>query len=327
MSYQAVIRNSGGALVTNQAVGVKISILQGSPSGTLIYQEIYNPNPQTNENGLLALEIGGGIPLTGTFSTIDWASGPYFFKTETDPTGGTSLTITGTSQLLSVPYSLHAKTAESITGTITETDPVFGESVANGIKGVDIDNWNNKLDTEVDGSVTNEIQTLSITGNDLSIVGGNTVLLPAKVTIVSNAVDASIVTSMNPIINRLVSSGVLQLRSTVIGPSRVYVNVTVPSSINSIAQKLESVTIAYKTRNLLSYINSTRILTGILGGVTSKIYDTTDIMSTSWTTYTVTDLTPDPIVGSVLVKLEVQHGGIGYDYDIEIGTITITLTD
>jgi hypothetical protein len=111
MSYQAVIRNSSGVLVINQGVGIKISILQGTPTGTLIYQEIYNPNAQTNANGLVSIEIGGGIPLTGTFSTINWANGPYYLKTETDPTGGTNYTISGTSQLLSVPYALHAKTA------------------------------------------------------------------------------------------------------------------------------------------------------------------------------------------------------------------------
>ena len=111
MSYQCVVRNASGALVTNQSVGIKISILQGTPSGTVIYSETYSPNPQTNANGLVTIEIGGGTPVTGTFSAINWASGPYFLKTETDPTGGTSYTITGTSQLLSVPYALHAKTA------------------------------------------------------------------------------------------------------------------------------------------------------------------------------------------------------------------------
>lgn len=113
MSYQCVIRNASGVLVTNQSVGIRISILQGTTTGTTVYLETYNPNPQTNANGLISLEIGGGMPITGTFSTINWASGPYFLKTETDPTGGTNYTIMGTSQLLSVPYALHAKTAEN----------------------------------------------------------------------------------------------------------------------------------------------------------------------------------------------------------------------
>ena len=128
ISYQAVIRNSSDALVTNTQIGMKISILQGSISGTLVYEEIYNPNPSTNANGLVNIEIGGGVPLFGTFATIDWSAESYYIKTETDLTGGTNYSITGTSQLLSVPYALHAKTAETVIGeiTITETDPIFG---------------------------------------------------------------------------------------------------------------------------------------------------------------------------------------------------------
>ncbi len=70
MNYQAVIRNSSNALVTSSPVGIRISILQGSPTGTEVYKEIYNPNPQTNTNGLVTLEIGGGIPLIGTLQEL-----------------------------------------------------------------------------------------------------------------------------------------------------------------------------------------------------------------------------------------------------------------
>ncbi|MDD3860465.1 MAG: FISUMP domain-containing protein [Bacteroidales bacterium] len=123
MSYQAVIRNTSDALVTDTEIGMQISILQGSTIGTAVYVETQTPT--TNANGLVSIEIGAGTVLNGDFATIDWANGPYFIKTETDPAGGTSYTITGTSQLLSVPYALHAKTAEMLTGGITETDPVF----------------------------------------------------------------------------------------------------------------------------------------------------------------------------------------------------------
>jgi uncharacterized protein (TIGR02145 family) len=111
MSYQCVVRNSSGGLVTNQSVGIRISILQATTTGTVVYQETYNPNPQTNANGLLSIEIGGGLPIIGTFSTINWGSGPYFLKTETDPSGGTNYEIVGTSQLLSVPYAMYSRTA------------------------------------------------------------------------------------------------------------------------------------------------------------------------------------------------------------------------
>ena len=150
MSYQAVIRNSSDQLVTNQVVGMQISILQGTVSGEAVYIETHNPT--TNANGLVSIEIGGGTLVSGSFSSIDWSNGPFFIKTETDPTGSTNYTITGTSQLLSVPYALHAKTAENITGTISETDPVFATSIAKGITGTDTANWNDKLSsyTETD---------------------------------------------------------------------------------------------------------------------------------------------------------------------------------
>jgi len=116
ISYQAVVRDVSNNLLVNQQVGLRVSILSGSVNGTEVYREIYNPNPETNDNGLITLEIGTGIPLTGIFNTIDWADGPYFLKTEIDPTGGTNYTIVGTSQLLSVPYAFHARTAESLVG-------------------------------------------------------------------------------------------------------------------------------------------------------------------------------------------------------------------
>ena len=141
MSYQAVIRNSSDQLVTNQTVGMQISILQSSTSGTVVYVETQTPT--TNANGLVSLEIGSGTVVSGDFATIDWANGPYFIKTETDPAGGVSYTITGTSQLLSVPYALHAKTAETVTGGITETDPTFTSSQAANITATDITNLGN----------------------------------------------------------------------------------------------------------------------------------------------------------------------------------------
>ena len=113
MSYQAVIR-SGGLLVTSQDVGVRISILKGSNPTRYIYEETHLS--RTNENGLVSLEIGTGTTLIDDFTAIDWTNGPYFIKTETDPTGGTNYTIEGTSQLMSVPYALYAKTASSING-------------------------------------------------------------------------------------------------------------------------------------------------------------------------------------------------------------------
>ena len=113
MSYQAVVRDGSNNLVKNTSVGIQISILQGSASGAPIYVETHTPT--SNANGLITIEIGGGTFVSGSFATIDWSDGPYFVKTETDPAGGTSYSITGTSQLLSVPYALYAKNSGSST--------------------------------------------------------------------------------------------------------------------------------------------------------------------------------------------------------------------
>ncbi len=112
ISYQAVIRNSSDQLIANTQVGMQISILQGSVDGTPVYTEIQTPT--TNANGLVSVEIGTGT-TSDDFSAIDWSSGTYFIKTETDPAGSTGYSISGTSQLLSVPFAFHAKTAENIT--------------------------------------------------------------------------------------------------------------------------------------------------------------------------------------------------------------------
>jgi uncharacterized protein (TIGR02145 family) len=119
MSYQAVIRNNSNTLVTNSAVGMRISILQTSPSGTAVYVE--TQTPITNANGLASIEIGGGTLVSGNFATINWANGPYFIKTETDPNGGTNYSITGTSQLLSVPYAFYSKTTSSSVSAAGDT--------------------------------------------------------------------------------------------------------------------------------------------------------------------------------------------------------------
>lgn len=110
-SYQAVIRNASSNLVTNTSIGMQISILQGSSSGTSVYTERHFPT--SNINGLVTIEIGSGLVVSGNFSTINWASGPYFIKNETDLNGGANYTIIGTSQLLSVPYALYAETSGS----------------------------------------------------------------------------------------------------------------------------------------------------------------------------------------------------------------------
>ena len=113
ISYQAVVRDATNATVANQVVGMQISILQDGTlenPGSAVYVETQTPT--TNANGLLSIYIGAGTAVTGTFSGIAWSDVPHYIKIEIDPSGdNTNYTITGTTQLVSVPFALYAKTA------------------------------------------------------------------------------------------------------------------------------------------------------------------------------------------------------------------------
>ena len=106
-NYQGVAKNADG--VITGSVGLQLSILQGSTSGSVIYRERHFPN--TNSSGVFNVEVGTGTIVSGTFPDIDWSEGPYFLKTELDPTGGSSYVDLGTSKFVSVPYALYAETS------------------------------------------------------------------------------------------------------------------------------------------------------------------------------------------------------------------------
>lgn len=158
ISYQAIIRNNSNALVASTQVGMQISILQTSSMGGITPVYVETQTPTTNINGLVSLQVGAGTVVSGAFSTINWANGPFYIQTDTDLTGGTNYSITGSSQLLSVPYALFAKTV----GTITEADPIFAASAANGITATNISDWNNKQNVLTAGS------GISISGTTIS---------------------------------------------------------------------------------------------------------------------------------------------------------------
>lgn len=111
-SFQSVVRDAQNNIVSNSNVGVRMSILHGSSTGTIVYMETHNA--VTNQNGLFTIEVGNGVVQNGGFSNINWGSGPYYSKTEIDPLGGTNYTITGISQMLSVPYALYAKNSGNL---------------------------------------------------------------------------------------------------------------------------------------------------------------------------------------------------------------------
>src|ERR1041385_6099907 len=105
-NYQAVARDGSGNPISEKGIAVKTSIVDGSAGGTVIFSESFTPT--TTKQGLFSIQIGSGTVVTGAFSNIVWDASPKFLKVEIDPAGGSSFTLLGTSQLLSVPYALAA---------------------------------------------------------------------------------------------------------------------------------------------------------------------------------------------------------------------------
>ncbi|MDC1362229.1 DUF1566 domain-containing protein [Crocinitomicaceae bacterium] len=128
--YQAVVRDAGNTILNNQAVGMQIEILQGGISGTPVYTESFTPT--TNTYGLVNLEIGTGT-TSDDFTIIDWANDTYFIRTSIDVTGGSSYSEMGTSQLMSVPYAMYAKTSGNGAGPIGPQGPAGADGIDGAI--------------------------------------------------------------------------------------------------------------------------------------------------------------------------------------------------
>lgn len=119
MSFQAVARDANGNALSEKTVAIKVEVLQGSTSGTVVYGETHRS--ATAKNGVVNLQIGQGTATDGTFAGIDWSRSPYFLRISMDTNGGTSYKEVATSQMLSVPYALYAEKA----GSVKEEVPDF----------------------------------------------------------------------------------------------------------------------------------------------------------------------------------------------------------
>jgi len=159
-NYSAVARNAAGQPIATTTIGIQITILQTSPLGVAQYSENHFVN--TDAFGLFNLVIGAGAVQSGSMATIDWSNDNYYLKVGMDASGGTNFLTMGTTQLLSVPYALYAKSAGTVSGGANETDPIFGSSVASGISAVDTANWNNKQNQLIAGS------NITINGNTIN---------------------------------------------------------------------------------------------------------------------------------------------------------------
>jgi hypothetical protein len=113
-NYSAVARNAAGQPIATTTIGIQITVLKTSPTGASQYSENHFVN--TDAFGLFNIVIGAGAVQSGSMATIDWSNDNYYLKVGMDATGGTNFLTMGTTQLLSVPYAMYAKSAGSVGG-------------------------------------------------------------------------------------------------------------------------------------------------------------------------------------------------------------------
>ena len=177
-NYQAVARDASGTPITNQTVRFRISIHRASPTGEVAYAEMHAPT--TNRFGLANLAIGQGEALTGTLADVQWGQDTHFLEIEFDPKGGHNFLAMGTTQMLSVPYALHATSVTNDQVDDADADPtneIQFLRMAGDTLFLSQGNFvllNNA--PEVAGKMA---QNLVLDGNTLSISGGNSVVLSA----------------------------------------------------------------------------------------------------------------------------------------------------
>lgn len=169
-NYQAVARDGTGAVLSNQAVSFRISLLQGSVTGTNVYSETQPVT--TNQFGLVNFAIGGGTLVSGSFANINWAQGPYFVQVELDATGGSTYIIMNTTQLLSVPYALYAEKSGNPTLQAGSGITIQNDSIINTAQNQQV-NLSGTGQTNITGTYPNYVVNTPniLAGNGINVTG------------------------------------------------------------------------------------------------------------------------------------------------------------
>jgi uncharacterized protein (TIGR02145 family) len=138
--YQAIARNASGVAIANTAVKVRFSIRDSIATGAIKYQETHNPT--TSALGLFSVNVGMGTVVSGSFSGINWGKNAKFLQVELNTTGGTSYTDLGTTQMMSVPFSLYSGSTKFKVSSSGDT-LILGESQVVIIPGISTSNNQN----------------------------------------------------------------------------------------------------------------------------------------------------------------------------------------
>lgn len=152
MNFQGVARNGNGIILASQPIAVRLSVLQGSVTGNVLYQE--TKTVTTNAQGIFNIVIGdatGAISTTGSYQNIAWNAPPHFIRLEMDPAAGNNFMTLGTTQLQYVAYAQFANSvdAENIAGIVPVARGGTGANSLSNLKNtMNLDKVNNTADAE-----------------------------------------------------------------------------------------------------------------------------------------------------------------------------------
>ena len=329
ISYQTVVRDASGDPLLNQTIDLRFSIHQGSAGGTVVFEEEFT-GISTNDHGLATVSIGTGTPVTGTLANVDWSSNSYFLEVELDETGSSGYTVMGTSQILSVPYAMHATTADSVDDADADpTNEIQDLDLAGNTLSLTDDATTVDLSGYLDDTDTDE-QDLSVGSGNLNISGGTGVALTNLNTwtgtsaiyeispynaIAEDPADVLFYPENSGNLLRAQSSGTLK---------NIYIPINVPRQSAGQNQNIETVVINYRCDNSNSYIDRTYIVS-LDGGTTSTLASSTaNYSSTTWDSYELTS--GASISGTIYLLLRCTYDAPGDTRDIEIGNITVKLS-
>lgn len=165
--YQAALQSSTGEQLSSKNVTFMVSILRSAMEKQRVYAEFHSV--KTDQFGMVSIEIGKGNPVYRTFAEISWGGDDHFLRVEMDELGGTQFKLLNEVQLLSVPYALHARTADIVDDA--DADPK-NELQSLSLEGREL------VISDGNRIYLPEHQTLFLEGRNLSISDGNTVVLP-----------------------------------------------------------------------------------------------------------------------------------------------------
>jgi len=265
-NYQAVARDSKGNVRTNETIDIRFTLQPGALSNP---EWIETHSVKTDSFGVFTAIIGTGTKtggLSAKFSDLNFTNGEYWIMVEVKDASNWE-TVSTLQKFWAVPYAIHSKTAESIKGGITETDPVFGASVAAGITGTDTTNWNSKMDsyTETDPVFLGwdkDYNDLTNTPNLSDSINSKAVMLTGDQTIAGKKTFTDTISA-----NNLTISDVADPISDQDASTKAYVDEMVIKVMNAFARNNETFT---------------SLTTGTLKDIEGNTYKTINIGGQWW---------------------------------------------